>query len=255
MKKQYIIALFVIFGLIILFFYFKYEKVYTSKEYSPSGKLIGTNEYVSKDNNPVAHGKFVNYNEKGIKIAEGQFVNGEINGECKYYYGNGKIETVEYKKNSKITLESTYYNQNGLIRKYVMCNDIGEPKFIIEFDEKGVRQYDGYATYPVEQYKIVKNKEYKIETGYVLKRGDVIKYYYLLANIPNTKRTFKIETEGIDNSKAKRTIIKKAPTRIIIEEVLTKKGLNRIKAITQYIFNDKATPVKNDTVSFDVNVY
>ena len=73
-------------------------------------------------------------------------------------------------------------------------------------------------------------------------------------SIPNTKRPFKIENLSIDDAKVKRTIIKKEPTSIIVKEVLTKKGLNRIRAVTRYTFNDKVTPVKNDTVYFDVNV-
>lgn len=254
MKKKYIIGFVVLLSLIVLFFYYKNEKVYVSKEYSSSGKLIGTNEYVIRDGNPVVHGKFVNYNEKGIKISEGQFVDDEPKGVCSYYFDDGKIESVYYRKNSKIDLEAQYYYPNGEIRKYVMCNDYGEPKFIIDFNEKTVKKDDGFATYPVEQYKIVKGEKYKIETGDVLKVGDIIEYDYLLANIPYTKRTFKIETDGIDNSIIKRTITKKAPTRIIVKEVLTKKGLNRIKAITRYRFDDKVTPVKNDTVSFDVYV-
>lgn len=254
MKKIYIILLTVILGLIILYFFFKNEKVYILKEYNPSGKLIGTNEYVIRDGDTIVNGRFINYNEKGIKIAEGQFIDNEPNGICSYYYNNGKIKSVYYKKNSKIDLEGTYYNEDGLIRKYVMCNDLGEPKFIIEFDKKTVKMYDGYVIYPVNQYRIEKEKKYKIYTRDTLKVGDVIKYDYLLANIPNAKRTFKIETEGIDNSKIKRIITKEGPTRVVVEEILIKKGLNRIKAITQYTFNDKVTLVKNDTVSFDIKV-
>lgn len=254
MKKIYVIVLAVLLCLIVLFFYFKDEKVYTFKEYSPSGKLIGTNEYVIRNGNSIQHGKFVNYNERGVKIAEGNFVNNEPNGKSIYYFDNGKIESVHYRKNSKVTEESIFYNSDGLIRKYIMYNDIGEAKFIIDFDGKTVKKYDGYATYPVNQYKIEKEKKYEIHNRDTLKVGDVIKYEYLLANIPNTKRTFKIETEGIDNSKVKRIITKELPTRVVVEEVLTKKGLNRIKAITQYTFNDNITRVKNDTVTFDVNV-
>lgn len=255
MKKIYIIVLAVLIGLIVLFFYFNDEKVHIFKEYSPSGKLIGTNEYVIRNGKPIQQGKFVKYNEKGVKIAEGQFLENEPNGICKYYYDNGKIKSVSYRKNSKVDLETTYYNQEGSIRKYGMCNDIGEPKFIIEFNQKIVTNYDGYVIYPVNQYKLNRGKQIEITLKDTLKVGDVIKYEYLLANIPNTKRTFKIETEGVDNSKIKRTITKEAPTRIIVEEVLTKKGLNRIKAITQYTFDDNVTRVKNDTVYFDVEVH
>ncbi|MCD0465070.1 hypothetical protein [Flavobacterium sp. ENC] len=254
MKKIYITGFAVLLGLIFLFFYFKDGKVHILREYSPSGKLIKTHEYIIRYGDTILQGKFVNYNEKGIKIAEGQFLANEPNGIFSYYYDNGKLESVFYRKNGDITLESTYYNPNSLITKYSMCNDSGEPKFIIEFDDKAVKRYTGYVVYPVKQYKIENKRQIEVKTGDVLKVGDVIKYDYLLANIPNTKRTFKIETEGIDNSKVKRTISKEAPTHIIVEEVLTKKGLNRIKAITQYEFTDTVTPVKNDTVSFDINV-
>lgn len=254
MKSRYKIVLVIIVVFAVLFFYYRDKKVYVFKEYSPSGILLGTNEYVIRNDSTIMHGKFVNYNQEGVEIAKGNFVNNEPHGICSYYYSNGKIESVSYRKNSKIDLESTYYNQNGSIRKYTMCNDLGEPKFIIEFDEKIVKSFDGYATYPVNQYKILKGKKSEIYTRDTLKIGDVIKYDFLVANIPYTIRNFKIETEGVDNSKIKRTITTEAPTRIIVEEVLTKKGLNRIKAITQYTFDDKVTPVKNDTVSFDVNV-
>jgi len=254
MKKQYVIVLIVLLGLITLFFYFEDDRVYIFNEYSSTGKLIGTNEYVIRNGNPVQHGKFINYNEKGIKIAEGYFVNNEPNGKCIYYYDNGKIESVFFRKNSKVTLESFYYLPNGKIKKYFMCDDLGEPMFFIEFDKNTVLRYKGNATYPINLYKSDNKKQIEIKFGDTLKVGDVIEYNYLLANIPYTERTFKIETEGVDNLKIKRSITKKAPTRIIVEEVLTKKGLNRIKAITQYRFNDNVTSVKNDTVSFNVYV-
>lgn len=253
-KNKYIIVLIAILGLVILYFYCKDEKVHIYNEYNPSGKLIGINEYVIRDGKTIQQGKFVDYNEKGIKIAEGQFVENEPNGICKYYYDDGKIESVFYRKNSKINLECTYYDKNGLINKYILCDDIGKTAFIIKYDEKAVKKYDGYALLPVNQYKLDNGKEIKFTLKDTLKVGDIIKYDYVLANIPYTKRTFKIETVGVDNSTIKRTITKEAPTHIIVKEVLTQKGLNRIKAITQYKFNDKVTPVKNDTVSFDVNV-
>jgi hypothetical protein len=255
MKNKYIIvALVVLLALIGLFFYFKDEKVYTFKEYSPSGKLISTNEYVIRNGNSIQHGKFVNYNEKGVKIAEGNFVNNEPNGKSIYYFDNGKIESVHYRENSKITEESTFNNSNGLIRKYIMYNDVGEPYFIIDFDEKGVREYNGSTVKEIYQYQFTHKKQYNIKTEQVLKVGDVLKYHYLLANTPNANRSFKIENVGLDNSKIKRTITQKVPTSIIVEEILIKKGINTVRAIAQYKFNDKVTPAINDTISFNVNV-
>lgn len=246
MKKKYIVILVVLLGLIVLFFHFKDEKVHTFEEYSPSGKLISTNEYVIRNGKPIQHGKFVNYNKKGIKIAEGNFVNNEPNGKSIYYFDNGKIESIQYKKASKIIQESIFYNSNGLIRKYIFYNDLGEPYFIIDFDEKGVREFKGPTIKEIYQYNI-KNDQH-------LKVGDVLKYSYIVANIPNAKCNFKIENINIDDSKAKRTIKHIPPTRIDVEEILAKKGKNTIKAIVRYEFHDKITPAITDTISFDINV-
>lgn len=88
-----------------------------------------------------------------------------------------------------------------------------------------------------------------------LKVGDTLKYGYIIANIPNTKRSFKIENLGIDNSKVKRTQKHILPAEIDVEEVLTKKGKNTIRSIARYEFKDNITPVYNDTLIFHVNVY
>ncbi|MFK7048551.1 hypothetical protein V3Q77_01470 [Flavobacterium davisii] len=247
--------LLVIFAALIFVFSFKEEKVYTSHEYNSNGQLIGINEYIIRNSDTILQGKFERYNDKGIIISKGQFLNDEPYGKCSYYYDDGKIEAIQFKKNSKITLEAIKYNRRNFIKKYVMCNTYGEAKFIIEFDNKITQRYTGYSTYPVKQYKLYHGKEIDIKTGDILKVGDTIRYDYLIANIPYAKRTLKIETEGIDNSKINRRISKKAPTSLIVEEILTKRGLNRIKAITQYVFDDKFTPVKNDTVSFDIEVH
>lgn len=257
MIKKYkfgILILILFFVIISVFFYFKNEKVYVFKEFNSTGQLIGTKEYVLRDGNAIIHGKFIDYNIKGIKISEGQFLNGHIYGKTSYYYDNGKIEEVHFRKDKETTLESTYYNRNGLIKEYFMFDDFGKTVFFIAFDGKAVKKYDGYSIWPLGQYRLVNKKQYKIKTGDVLKVGDVVVHDYLVVNMPNSKRTFKIETMGVDNSKVKRIISKKLPTRMVVEEIVTKKGLNRIKAIAQFTFNDKETPVLNDTVSFDVYV-
>ncbi|MCL9807724.1 hypothetical protein NAT51_19565 [Flavobacterium amniphilum] len=246
MKRKYLIILAILLGLIVLFLYFKDEKVYIYKEYSPSGKLIGINEYVIRDGNPIQNGKFLKFNEKGIKIAEGNFVNNEPNGKYLYYFDDGKIESIQFKKNGKITEESTFYNSNGLIRKYIFYNDLGEPYFIIDFDEKGIKGYQGPTIKEIYQNNIKNDQQLKV--------GDVLKYTYIVANIPNTKRSLKIENLGIDNSKTKRTIKHVPSTRIDVEEVLTKKGKNTIRAVVRYEFNDKIILAENDTITFDVNV-
>lgn len=254
-NKIALIILFIsITGLVLFYYYVDNSKVYTLKEYNSTRKLIKTHEYIIKNGDTILQGKFLNYNEKGIKIAEGQFINNEPNGICSYYYDNGKIESVFYRKNSKINLECTYYNQSGLIDKYIMCDTIGKTAFIIKFDNKVVKMYDGYSILPMGLYKLSNKKQYEVKKGDVLKVGDTIRYYSLVANIPNAKRSFKIENIGIDNSKNKRVIKSKLPTEIIVEEVLTKKDLNRIEITAQYTFDDKVTPALNKTVSFDIHV-
>lgn len=255
MKRKNIIVFVALVGLIILFFYFKNEKkIYLLEEYNPKGNLIGTNEYVIRDGTKIMQGKFVNYNEKGIKISEGQFVNDEPKGVCRYFYDNGKIKAIHYRKNSKINLESIFYNTNGLINKYVAYDYLGNHFFTIYFDEKGATKYDGYFQIETYQYKFAHKEQFKITQDQHLKVGDVLKYSYIIANIPNAKRTFKIENLSVDNSKVKRTLKHIEPCQLDVEEILSKKGKNTIRSIVQYKFKDKVTPVFTDTLSFDVNV-
>lgn len=248
------IVLIALIGLIGLFLYCKNEKTYISKEYSSTGKLIGTNEYVIRNGKTIMHGKFVNYNEKGIKISEGQFVDDEPNGKCIYYYNNGKIETVQFKKNSKITLESINYNQDGVIVKYVMCDDFGKSVFTIYFDEKGATKYDGSFQIETYQYKLAHKNQFNAVNDQHLKVGDILKYSYLIANIPNAKRSFKIENLSVDNSKVNRTLKYIKPCQLDVEEKIVKKGINTIRSIVRYEFNDNVTPVFTDTISFNIHV-
>jgi hypothetical protein len=207
-----------------------------------------------RDGKTILDGKFINYNVQGIIISEGQYKENEPLGLFKYYYDNGKLESVSYRKKSKIDLESTYYNQDGSINQYTLYDDFGKTAFFIKFDKRIVQKYDGYSTYPVGQYKIENEGKTIISKNDTLSLGSVVQHEYLLANIPYTIRTFKIEVEGFDNLKVKREFMKTAPTHITIKEVLIKKGHNRINAFTQYKFLDNVTPVKNDTVSFDIFV-
>lgn len=253
-KVIFLILSILILGFIIAFYYFKENKVYTLKEYNSAGQLIGTNEYIIKSGDTILNGKFINYNEKGTKISEGQFVNGNINGKCSYYYDNSKIEEIHFRKNKDVTLESTFYNPNGLLEKYVVYDDLGKSSFIIHFDEKGVTKYDGYFQIETYQYKYANKSKFNIAEDQNLKIGDTLKYSYIVANIPNAKRSFTIENVGLDNAKVKRTTKKVDPCQIDVKEVLTKKGRNIIRSIVKYEFNDRVTPVFTDTLSFNVNV-
>ncbi|MET3047417.1 hypothetical protein [Flavobacterium covae] len=255
-NNKKILILLTILVLVTILFYssLKNEKIYILKEYNPSGNLIGTNEYILKNGDTIIHGKFVNYNDKGIKISEGQFINGHINGKCFYYYDNGKIESIQFKK-AKITEETTFFSPEELTEKYVMYDDLGKSTFIINFDKKGVTKYYGYPQLEVYQYRFSHPEQFKIKEQQYLKVGDKLKYSYLIANIPNAKRSIKIENISIDNSKVKRTLKHIEPCQWNVEEVLTKKGKNTIQSIVKYEFKDKVTPVFIDTLSFDIEVH
>lgn len=245
----------VILGLIIFYNFFKEEKVYVLKEFNLTGQLIGMNEYVIRNGDTILHGKFVRYNIKGIKISNGQFVNGHIYGKSSYYYNNGKVEETHFRKNRDTTLESIFYSPNGFIEKYVIYDDMGKSTFIVNFDEKGITNYSGHFQIETYQYKLAHKEQFNIKENQNLKVGDKLKYSYIVANIPNAKRSFKIENISVDNSEVKRTQKNILPAQIDVEEVLTKKGKNTIRSIVQYKFNDKVTPVFTDTISFDVNVH
>lgn len=258
MKRKYKIIFSIlsvlIIALILVRLCTKNEEVKILKKYYPDTKVTDISEYIIKNGDTVLHGKFTQYNEQGIKIAEGNFLDNEPNGKSIYYFEKGNIKSVYYTRNSKIIEESTFYNHDGLIEKYVMYDDLGDSSFIISFDEKGVRKYDGHPILEIYQYKIANKEQFKTKINQYLKTGDILKYQYLIANIPNTRRYFKIENVGVDNTKIKRTITKIRATTINVEEVLIKKGINRINAIVQYQFNDKVTPNLNDTIHFEINV-
>ena len=248
----FLIVLFVC--LLICVFYVGEEKVYTSNEYNSKGQLIGKNEYVIRNNDTILNGKFERYNGNGILISKGQFLEGHVHGKCRYYYENGKIEEVHFRKNKDVTLESAFYNPKGFIEKYIVYDYLGNYFFTIYFDEKGVTNYEGHFQIETYQYKYSNKAKFNITEDQNLKVGDTLKYSYIVANIPNAKRSFTIENVGLDNSKVKRTTKKVEPCQIDVKEVLIKKGKNTIKSIVKYKFNDKVTPVLTDTLSFDVEV-
>lgn len=260
MPKKYIVTIIVILtaillGSTVLFFFNKKEKTFSLKSYNPDKKITDVSQYVLRDGDTVLEGKFAQYNQKGTKIAEGNFVNGHINGKSVYYFDNGNIESIHYRKNSKITEESTYNYSNGKVRKYVMYDDFGILDFLINYDELGnVKNYQGLPLIEIYQYKIANNKQFQVKTNQVLKIGDTLKYQYLIANIPNAKRSFKLQNLSVNNAKVKRTFKQIPPTGLNIKEVLTKKGLNTIIAVVRYEFNDKEKTVINDSISFNIKV-
>lgn len=260
MHKKYIMTIIVtsiiiILGLTALYFFNKNDEAVFLKSYYPDKKVTDISQYVIRNGDTILEGKFTQYNQKGNKIAEGNFVNGHIEGKSIYYFDNGNIESIHYRKNGKVTQESTYNYPNGKVRKYAMHDDFGILDFLITYDEFGnVKNYQGLPLIEIYQYKIANKKQFKIKTNQVLKVGDTLKYHYLIANIPNAKRSLKIENLDVNNSKVKRIFEQMPPVGINVKEVLTQKRINTIRAIVKYEFNDKEKTIINDTISFSVNV-
>lgn len=253
-KKIFLVLLTIIASVLIaLFFFFKKEKIQILKRYDTKTKETTTLEYIIKDKDTIFDGKFICYDAKGNKKYEGIFVNGNIRGKSIYYFSNGIIESIDYMKNSKITEESTCNYPNGKVMKYLMYDDLGMLDFFINYDELGnVKKYQGLPLIEIYQYKIAHKEKFKTTIEQYLKPGDTLKQQYLIANIPNAKRSLKIE--NLDNAKAKRTLKKTSQTGIEVKELLIKKGINTLRAIVKYEFYDKEKTVINDTVFFEVIV-
>ncbi|KQB38374.1 toxin-antitoxin system YwqK family antitoxin [Flavobacterium aquidurense] len=245
----------ILLGIVVLYFWSSTEKKYVLREYYPNRKQASEYEYVIKDVDTILHGKFIRYNKEGNKIAEGNFVNGEPTGKSIYYFDNGTIESIFYRKNSKIIQEITENYPSGKIMQYTLYDYLGLSAFIAGFDKQGnIDNYEGYPIMETYQYRIANKKRFKTKIEQYLKVGDTLKQQYLVANIPNTKRSLKIENLDIDNTKAKRTFKKTSQTGIEVKEILIKKGINKIRAVVKYEFNDKNKTVINDTISFKVKV-
>lgn len=245
----------IIFGLVILFACSREETVYTLKSYYPDRKVTDISEYVIRNGDTVFHGKFIQYNEKGNKIAEGNFVDNEPYGKSIYYFDNGNIESIHYRKNSKITVENIQNYPNGNIKRYMLYDDLGIPDFSIHYDEQGnVENYKGLPLIEIYQYKIANKERFNIKVNQFLKVGDTLKHKYLIANIPNAKQNLKIKLIDPDLLGYKSKIIKKPPVEVNAADVLTKKGVYSVKAVVEYKFNDNKKTVIKDSIYFEVNV-
>ncbi|OXG09578.1 hypothetical protein BC749_1011064 [Flavobacterium araucananum] len=207
MKNKYIIILStVILGLIAVVFYFKDEKVYTSKEYSSDVK-------------------------QKKEVFESVIKNEGI---------EEKIENFP----------------SGKIMRYTSYDDLGIQAFTVLFDEKGnVENFKGYPLIETYQNQISRKRRLKQDVKQYLKVGDTLKYHYLIANVPNAKRNFKIENTDVDDTKVKRIVKKTSKIGIDVKEVLTKKGINTIEAVLNYEFNDKEKTSITYTEIFEVEVH
>jgi len=257
-KNKIVVTLFVfiIIFLGVLFFCLKDENKQVLKEYDSKTGKTSQYEYFVKNGDTILQGKYEQYNKEGKKIAEGNYMNNQLKGKFITYFDNGKIESMQYVVKGKVNAENIEYNSNGKIKRYIMFDPFGLEAFIARYDESGViKTYEGYPLMEIYQYKIANKKQFGNTSNQILKKNGTLQYNYLIANIPNAKRSFKIENIGLDNSKIKRISKQVSPTEVYINEVLVKKGINTIRATVQYKFNDKKTTILNDTITFQVEVH
>jgi len=246
--------LFLLFGFMLYSCKKENEKRGVLKTYFPKDRQIVFSGYTIKNGDTILNGKYIVCKYNGQKVKSGVYKNGRGIGPVTFYFDNGNIESVDNRNNDK-SIETIFNYRNGKIERYVLYEDFGMSVFIIRFDEQSnVKSYEGLPLIEVYQYKIAHPEEFKINVNQYLKVGDTLKHNYLIANIPNAKRSFKIENLDVDNSKVKRIFTQIPPVGINVKEILTKKGNNRIRAIVKYEFNDKEKTVIKDTISFEVKV-
>lgn len=247
-----------LFLLLITVFYSckKEEKVNLVKYDFPEDKQVGYYEYIVNEvKDTILEGNFTIYNYEGKKISSGTNKNGKIAGQSTFYYDNGNIESINNRDNNQLDIDIVYYYRNGKVKRYSMFDELGNLTFFIYFDKQGnPKNYKGNCVVERYQYKIKYAEEFKIKSNQYLIVGDTLKYKYIVANIPNSKRSFKIENLSVDTLKVKRIIKKRHPIYIDVQEVLTKKGINRIQATAQYEFNDSKETVIKYTTFFEVKV-
>ncbi len=256
-KKIILLVIATIFiGFIVAYFHTKDEKVYTLKHYDHQTKETSFFNYKIENTDTIIHGKFVKYNEKGVKISDGNFANNHIYGKFISYFENGNIKAEHFKINKELNSESIWNYSNGKIERYILNDEFGNAVFIIRYDEQSnVKNYEGLALIETFQYKIKFKDKFELNIDQYLKVGDTLRHEYLLANIPKSERAFKIELIDSENKKINRKITDILPAVLKVEEVLTKKGVNTFRATVEYKFDDKYKTVINDTISFDVEVH
>ncbi|PAM94857.1 hypothetical protein B4N84_10425 [Flavobacterium sp. IR1] len=259
MKKKYkkILSIVAIYGIclimVVLFLIFKKPPVL--KRINKESKDVTTIECLIKNGDTILHGKFTRHTKKGKKIGEGNFVDGELTGKCTFYYENGEVSLIRYHKNTKIIEESTFHYPDKKPFKYVMNNDLGELEFQIYYDEFGnVKSYEGRPLLEIYNYKPTNKEKFKNRISQFLNVGDTLNYEYLIANIPNAKRSVLIENLTVDNPMVDVSFAKTSQAGIEAKEILTQKGINTIQATVKYEFNDKEKTIINDTLSFQVTV-
>ena len=81
----------------------------TTKEFYPNGIL--KSQYIKVDN--VFDGHYVRYFNTGKIMGEGKFNKGKMDGKWSYYYFNGKIQSIQFFDNGKLT-DINSWSKNGV---------------------------------------------------------------------------------------------------------------------------------------------
>ena len=82
------------------------------------------------------HGKAIRYFTTGEKQFEGTYVNGDIDGEWRWYFKSGKIDRIGFNKGDDWDGKFTKYYENGNIEQEIMWVG-GCPEEITDYDEDG----------------------------------------------------------------------------------------------------------------------
>lgn len=248
------IVLFFLLGIVFYSCKKEDEKRGVLKTYFPKDKEILISGFIIKNRDTILDGKYIVCKYNGAKIKSGTYKNGKSAGPIIFYFDNGNIESIDNRNNNKF-IDALFNYRTGKIERYILYDDFGRSSFIVFFDEQSnVKSYEGFPLLEIYQYKISHKEEFKIKINQYLHVGDTLKYQYIIANIPTAKRNFKIENLSVENTKVKRTFRKTSQVGIHVQEILTKKGINKIRAVVNYEFNDKEKTVINDTISFVVKV-
>lgn len=257
-KIMFIVAsLFIVMTSSIFYIISKKSEKDILKLYDTKTKITTLYNYIiNKDGDTILNGNFFQYNNKGTKIASGHGVNGHLKGEFTTYYDNGNLKFKRYILDKKRDAENTEYYLNGKVSRYIMFDDFGSTAFIARYDTNGnIKSYEGYPIMEIYQYKLARKKQFKINKTQYLKIGDFLEHKYLIANIPYAKRSFTLELVGSDKLKSVRIVDSISIVQTNYSERLTQKGINKMRAIVKYEFNDKSRTTINDTISFEVEVH
>lgn len=194
----------------------------------------------------IYHGKYISTNNNGKIIKDYNFFNGKLSGKQIRRFDNGNLKAIVFYKNGlkngyeivfnergkkiierkykndKIILEEYYYHENGKIKSLIFNDYNGDIVFYIEFDKNGY---------------IVKREGILIHCFERKNKLNTTCFEIIISNIQNTNRKIKFVYD--DNRKGIRNLKKINDNFILVEEMVTKRGKNRLNVKVEYKFDKK----------------